>query len=129
VLLGLIAHLYLLAIATVPWIGEAIQNSRHQMQGIPGMVGAYVVIAIGFAPFAEEYLFRGLVFRALDRSWGGWKAVAGAAAFFAIYHNPFAWLPVSLVGAANCLLFKRAKRLAPAVLLHMSYNLIVVSWM
>jgi membrane protease YdiL (CAAX protease family) len=97
VLLGLLAHFYLLAIVSIPSIGEAIRTSRQQMENIPGMLAAYAVIAIGFAPFAEEYLFRGLVFRALDREWGGWKAVAGAAAFFAIYHPPLAWLPVALV--------------------------------
>jgi hypothetical protein len=125
VFLGLIAHLYLLAIATIPSVAQAIQASRHQIQDIPGMATAYAVMAIGFAPFAEEYLFRGLVFRTLDREWGGWKAVAGAALFFAIYHPPLAWLPVSLMGGANCLLFKKSRRLAPAVLLHMAYNLVV----
>lgn len=128
VFLGLVAHLYLLTIALVPSVGEAIQASRDQMQSIPGMATAYAVLAIGIAPFAEEYLFRGLVFRTLDRQWGGWKAVAGAAAFFAIYHPPLAWLPVSLVGAANCLLFKSSRRLAPAILLHMAYNLVVTLW-
>jgi membrane protease YdiL (CAAX protease family) len=127
-LLGLVAHLYLLAIALVPSIAEAMQASRQQMESIPGMVAAYAVVAIGFAPFAEEYLFRGLLFRTLDRQWGGWKAVAGAAAFFAIYHPPLAWLPVSLVGAANCLLFRKTRRLAPAVLLHMAYNVVAVGW-
>jgi len=33
-----------------------------------------------------------------------------------------------LLGAANCLLFKRSKRLAPAVLLHMTYNAGVILW-
>jgi membrane protease YdiL (CAAX protease family) len=54
--------------------------------------------------------------------------VLGAAAFFAIYHPPLAWIPVALVGATNCLLFKRSKRLAPAILLHMVYNLSVLLW-
>lgn len=127
-LLALFAHLYLLAIGLVPSIAETLQATRHQMQGIPGMTAAYAMMTIGFAPFAEEYLFRGLVFRTLDRQWGGWKAVLGAAAFFAIYHPPLAWVPVALVGATNCLLFKRSKRLAPAVLLHMTYNAVVTLW-
>lgn len=70
-------------------------------------------MAVAFAPFAKEYLFRGLLFRALDREWGGWRAVAGSAAFFAIYHQPLAWLPVGLLGIANALLFKKTGRLAP----------------
>ena len=48
--------------------------------------------------------------------------MAGSAAFFVIYHPPLAWFPVALLGAANCVLFKRSGRLAPAVLLHMTYN-------
>lgn len=128
ILLGLVAHLYVAAISLVPSIAETIRASQLEMKSIPGMAAAYATMAIGFAPFAEEYLFRGLVFRALDNLWGGWKAVLGAAAFFAIYHPPLAWPPVWLVGVANCLLFKRSKRLAPAVLLHMAYNAVVVVW-
>jgi membrane protease YdiL (CAAX protease family) len=128
ILLGLVAHLYLGLISLVPSIAEMIRTSELQMNSIPGMAVAYAIIAIAFAPFAEEYLFRGLVFRTLDRLWGGWKAVIGAAAFFAIYHPPLAWLPVFLVGAANCMLFKKSKRLAPIVLLHMTYNIVVILW-
>lgn len=98
------------------------------MRSIPGLAVSYAVIAIGFAPFAEEYLFRGLVYRTLDRHWGGRKTVGAAAAFFAIYHPALSWLPVAALGAANCLLFKRSKRLAPAVILHMAYNAVVVLW-
>ncbi len=126
--IGLIAHLYLDAIALIPSVEHAMRASRLQMQSIPGIATAYAVLAIGFAPFAEEYLFRGLLFRTLDREWGGWRAVAGAAAFFGIYHPPTSWLPVALVGAANCLLFKRSGKLAPAILLHMTYNIVVILW-
>ncbi len=71
--------------------------------------------------------FRGLLFRSLDREWGGWLGVLGSACFFAIYHPPLAWPPVALVGIANALLFKRSGRLASAVMLHMVYNAVVVS--
>jgi microcompartment protein CcmL/EutN len=128
-LLALFASGYLMAIKLIPSIAEMIRVSEHQMQAIPGMAVVYALIAILFAPFAEEYLFRGLVFRTLDRQWGGWKAVVGAAAFFAIYHPPLAWVPVSLVGAVNCFLFKKSKRLAPGILLHMTYNAGVALWM
>ena len=87
---------------------------------------SYAIAAVGFAPFAEEYLFGGLLFRALDREWGGWRAVIGSAAFFAIYHQPLAWLPVGLLGVTNALLFKKTGRLADAVILHMVYNAVVI---
>lgn len=128
VLLGLLAHAYLITIQRVPSIAEMVRLSQQQMHSIPGMSIAYAVVAIGFAPFAEEYLFRGLVYRTLDRQWGGWKAVGAAAAFFAIYHPTLSWVPVAIVGAVNCVLFKRSKRLAPAILLHISYNAVILLW-
>lgn len=78
------------------------------------------------APFAEEFLFRGLLYRALDREWGGWRAVVGSAAFFAIYHPALSWLLVGALGALNAWLFKRTGRLASAIALHMVYNAVVM---
>jgi len=124
--LGMFAHGYLAVLRLLPATGELIRKSQEQMDSMPGFHFWYAIMAIGFAPFAEEYLFRGLLFRALDREWGGWRAVVGSAAFFAIYHPPLSWLPVGLLGAANCLLFKKTGRLAPAVLLHMVYNAVVL---
>lgn len=126
VLLALFASLYLALLKQFPPIADMIRVSEQQMRSIPNMGSVYALLAIAFAPLAEEFLFRGLVFRTLDRQWGGWMAVLGASAFFAIYHPPMAWLPVGLVGIANCLIFKKSGRLAPAVLLHMTYNALVV---
>ena len=126
VALGLFAHGYLAVLQHIPTTAEIIRKAQEQMAKIPDLKVSFAVIAIGFAPFAEEYLFRGLLFRALDREWGGWQAVAGSAAFFAIYHPALAWPPVALLGAANALLFKKTGRLAPAVVLHMVYNAVVL---
>ncbi|WP_114207413.1 type II CAAX prenyl endopeptidase Rce1 family protein [Acidisarcina polymorpha] len=52
--------------------------------------------------------------------------VLGAAAFFTVYHPLLAWLPVFCLGVANCLLFKRTRRLLPCILLHMTYNATVL---
>ena len=78
------------------------------------------------APIVEEFLFRGLLYRALDLEWGGSRAVLGAAAFFAVYHPALSWAPVGLLGAMNATIFKRTGRLAPAVLAHAAYNLVVL---
>lgn len=127
VALGFFAHGYLAAIRHIPEVAEMIRKSAEEIAKIPGWKQAYAVMAVGIAPFAEEYLFRGLLFRALDREWGGWRAVCGSAAFFAVYHPPLAWLPVFLLGATNALLFKKTRRLAPCVVLHMVYNAVVLS--
>lgn len=127
-LLSLSAHFYVAGLKLIPFFAERIAAAEEPMRDMPALWTAQAVIAIGFAPFAEEYLFRGLLFRTLDREWEGRKAMLGAAAFFAIYHTPIAWLPVGLLGLVNCALFKRSGRLAPAVLLHMTYNAGVAFW-
>lgn len=85
------------------------------------------IVSVGLAPVGEEFLFRGLLFKSLQREWSLRQAVLGSACFFAIYHQPLAWLPVGLVGAACALLFRRSGHLAPSVLLHMVYNAVVVA--
>jgi membrane protease YdiL (CAAX protease family) len=125
--LGLFAHGYEAVLRHIPATAEIIRKSQEQMVKIPNFRASYAVMAIGFAPFAEEFLFRGLLYRTLDREWGGWLAIIGSAAFFAVYHTPLAWLPVSLLGVCNALIFKKSGRLAPAVILHMVYNAVVLT--
>jgi membrane protease YdiL (CAAX protease family) len=124
--LGLLARGYIALLLQFPSIAEVINASEGQMTQVPGLKLTYGLIAATFEPFAGEYLFRGLLFRALDREWGDWRAVAASAALFAIYHPPLAWLPVGLLGIASALLFKNTGRLAPAVILHMVYNAVVL---
>jgi membrane protease YdiL (CAAX protease family) len=124
--LGLFAHGYTLLLLQFPSTAEMIHKSAEQMAKVSDFRLWYGIMAVVFAPFAEEYLFRGLLYRALDREWGGWRAVIASAAFFAIYHPPLAWLPVFLLGITNAVLFKRSGRLAAAVLLHMIYNALVI---
>jgi membrane protease YdiL (CAAX protease family) len=126
VALGLFADGYTEVLRHIPATEEILRKSHELMSKIPNLRLSYEVMAIAFAPFAEEYLFRGLLYRALDREWGGWRAVVGSAAFFAVYHSPLAWLPVFLLGVSNALLFKKTGRLFPAVILHMVYNAIVL---
>ena len=128
VFLGLFAQGYMEALRHFGPTAEILRKSQEQMAKIPDLRISYAVMAVLFAPFAEEYLFRGLLYRALDREWGGWKAIFGSAAFFAVYHSPLAWLPVGLLGVANALLFKKTGRLVPAVVLHMVYNAVVLAF-
>jgi len=124
-LLGLLAHQYVVLLHHLPWVSEILRQSEEKMASQPDVRQAYGILAVCFAPFAEEYLFRGLLYRALDREWGGWKAVLGSAAFFTVYHPTLAWVPVFTVGVVNAILFKKSGKLLPAIALHMAYNLVV----
>ncbi len=124
--LGLAGREYLALLRLIPALAEALHRSDTLMSSIPQLRLSIFVMAVCIAPFAEEYLFRGLLFRALDREWGGWRAVLGSAAFFASYHPALSWLPVALVGTVNALLFRRTGRLLPSVATHMVYNAVVL---
>jgi membrane protease YdiL (CAAX protease family) len=126
VALGLLALGYLAALRLVPQAAELLDQARAQLGAVPHARQGLFIMGVLVAPVAEEFLFRGLLYRALDREWGGWRAIAGSAAFFAIYHPPLSWLPVAALGACNAMLFKRTGRLAPAVALHMAYNSVIL---
>lgn len=124
--LGLFGIAYRAALWHIPEIAQVLQQHADALRDASNTRVFLVLTTVVFAPIAEEYLFRGMLYRALDREWGGWRAVAGSAAFFAIYHPPLAWLPVFTLGLMNAYLFKRLGRLLPCVLCHMAYNAVVV---
>lgn len=119
--LGGLAQLYLLGLRQFAWARAAL-DAPNAFTGLPHDRAWWLVLAVLVAPPAEEFLFRGLLFRALDREWGRWQAVGGSALFFAIYHPVLSWLPVGVLGVCNALLFRRSGFLLPAVLLHAAYN-------
>lgn len=125
--LGALALFYLAILYHVPETASFLKHAAAQTAAIPHARLGLFITGVFVAPFIEEYLFRGLLYRALDREWGGWRAIVGSAVFFASYHPTLAWLPVGLVGIANALIFKKTGRLAPAIALHMVYNAVVIS--
>lgn len=129
VLLGLMGWAYSSVIIQFPEVSKDFAEGLAHLARHPNERWWMLVMAVVFAPLAEEYLFRGLLFRALDREWGGWKAIGASAAFFAIYHSPAAWVPVFAVGFFNAWLFKASRRLWPCVIVHATYNAIIVMTM
>ena len=74
------------------------------------------------APFFEEFIFRGLVYRGLRRSNGVWASALGSAAIFAIVHRPYSFVPVFAVGLICAFVFERTRMLWAPILVHMIYN-------
>src|SRR6185436_8507919 len=99
--LGLAARHYGTLLQQVPQLAELLRKTHEVVPSDPTEHTALLILSVLFAPLAEEYLFRGLLFRALQREWGSTRAIWGSALFFAIFHPVLAWPLVALVGAVN----------------------------
>jgi membrane protease YdiL (CAAX protease family) len=120
-----VAHVYWLFLAHTTAFGPSIRDAA-KVVAAPYVRATLAVTAVLVAPFAEEYLFRGLLYRTLDSELGGWRAVAISAAFFMSYHPLAAWPPVFALGVINALLYKRTGQLTPCVATHAAYNALTV---
>jgi membrane protease YdiL (CAAX protease family) len=116
---------YVHVVQHVPWVAEQLAEEARRLAENPVEERWLMLAAVAFAPLAEEYLFRGLLFRALDREWGGWKALLGTTLFFTVYHPALAWVPVATVGFVLAVAFKATGSLWPGVVIHAIYNAVV----
>jgi uncharacterized protein len=94
-----------------------------------------IVMTTFLAPIMEEWLFRGVLFRALSE--GGPKsgsrasvigAVVLSAALFALAHGePLQFAGLFFLGVVLATLVWRTKRLVPSIVTHMSFNGVAVA--
>jgi len=88
------------------------------------------VMTVVGAPVVEEWLFRGVIFRALDAGlvarWGRRgtvTAVALSALIFALAHAEWLQLPgLFFLGVVLAIVVLRTRRLVPAVATHVGFN-------
>jgi len=88
------------------------------------------VMTVVGAPVVEEWLFRGVIFRALDAGlvarWGRRgtvAAVALSALIFALAHAEWLQLPgLFFLGVVLAIVVLRTRRLVPAVATHVGFN-------
>jgi len=83
-------------------------------------------VAVVMAPFLEEFVFRGLLFRGLTRSMRLPFAIFGSALVFAIIHPAPSFPPVFALGAACALLLQRTGALWAPIAAHVAYNALVI---
>jgi membrane protease YdiL (CAAX protease family) len=81
-----------------------------------------------FAPFLEEMMFRGFLFRAFESLFGGIVAVRLTALLFAGMHVPQLWgswagmLVILGVGYALSEVRKNTGSVIPGIIVHTAYN-------
>jgi membrane protease YdiL (CAAX protease family) len=91
-------------------------------------VAIFAIFGIVFAPFLEELLFRGFLFRVLEQTAGVSVAIRVTAVLFALLHVPQLWgswagmLLIFSVGFILSTLRARTGSLIPTVIVHTAYN-------
>ena len=108
-----------------------------QKFGLPGkaapegpfeLLGWWIVpIAVIAAPIFEEFIFRGLIFGGLRRSFGVWPATLASAAVFAIVHPALSMAPVFILGVCAAWVYERTRSLLAPMIAHAAYNVCVLS--
>lgn len=86
---------------------------------------AFTILLYGgfLVPLTEELLFRGLLFRWLRQRLDFWPAAFVSAAVFGIAHGSVDKAVIAgLLGLPLAWLFEKSRSLAPAILLHQTYN-------
>jgi membrane protease YdiL (CAAX protease family) len=113
--------------------GQGLVDAQNLRVAEPtvGSVVALGLVAVVLAPISEELMFRGLLLRSFMRRTSFWPAALLSTALFGLLHTYEAGsvagaitlaCSVGVVGLGNCYLVRITGRLAPAMMLHASFN-------
>jgi membrane protease YdiL (CAAX protease family) len=92
----------------------------------------FVLLAVLLAPVFEEFLFRGVMYTGMLRSWGKWPAGIVVTLSFGLLHLADvggywpALFMITVVGLGLLLVRIKTKSLIPAIAMHSAYNLFQV---
>ena len=115
---GAFAVLYLFALDAA----DLLEAARRDGSSYASLGLWMLPLAVIAAPIFEEFIFRGLIFGGLRRSFGVWPATLASAAVFAIVHPAFSLLPVFVMGVCAALVYERTRSLLAPMLVHAVYN-------
>jgi len=108
--LGVVAELQ-------PLVQRTVEEPSH---GVVALTGFAVVV---LAPLAEEFVFRGVLYTGLRRSFGPvLAAVASAAVFSAIHQSAYGAVALFGLGFGMALLYERSGSLASPIAVHAAFN-------
>jgi membrane protease YdiL (CAAX protease family) len=114
----------LIAIFGQPPDQEIVTELKSQ-QSIAVLAG-YAVLTCMFAPFAEEFFFRGFMFTVFARRMGPVWAALLVGAVFGLVHAPGApalgVVVLAVFGVALCALYVRTGSIIPCMALHAIHN-------
>lgn len=120
-LTGLLTILILMA------LGRPLDNPQLEFlmpEGLSWVSAAGMVLLGGVAaPFAEELVFRGVLYPLLRNRWGLWPGVLASSLIFAVIHGDIAvGVTAFVLGIILALVFEYSRSLWSAVLVHVLNN-------
>jgi membrane protease YdiL (CAAX protease family) len=112
---------HLPASSTIPTSLPALPFALH---------AAVIFIALAVAPWAEETFFRGRLLPLWQSKMGVWGLLLAAAFYATLQFRPLLWLPAFILAIGLGLVARASGRLAPAILAHIVFNLLMllVGW-
>lgn len=124
---ALVGFAYIRIVLATGLVPESVTTEPIPTGVVAFWLGAVAVLA---APVFEEFIFRGLLFGGLRRSFGPAVAVIASAAIFAIVHPPISMVPVFCMGVVAAWIYNRTGMLAASIAAHAIYNaaVIAVQW-
>ena len=128
---GALPLAYVLVALLRPVFGVSTNVSLQQYFGGAdfSILHAFAVLLYGgfLVPLSEELLFRGLLFRWLRQRLDFWPAAFISAAAFGAAHIRIDQVVVAgLLGLPLAWLYEKGRSLAPAILMHQTYNSLVL---
>ncbi len=119
------------------WVGVLRHSSEAVMAAVnyrvptslaAGTAGNWIFLAtiVLAAPIFEEWLFRGLLYRSLRRSWGVATSVLVCALLFTAIHPMASSVAVFGLAIATALVLEKTGRLWPSMMVHVGYNALIV---
>lgn len=125
---GLALFLYLVGIALILLFGQ--QKTQLDLIVESSRAASYAIafLAVFTAPIAEEVVYRGVLYSALQKKIGVYGAIIGVMALFTLVHVPQYWpnfgviAAVGLLSLALTLVRAYTGRLLPCFVIHLIFN-------
>lgn len=113
---------YLYVISALGLLDDVARDNKSYSD-----LGLWIIpLGVIAAPIFEEFIFRGLIFGGLRRSFGVWPATLASAAVFAILHPALGMVPVFVLGVCTALVYERTRSLLAPMIVHAVYNACVI---
>lgn len=129
ILIGLFS-VYAIIFAVVNFLPADQLDSMTKSNGLTGqttLVGTIIggIVAVFFAPLAEEFIFRGFLFTKFQVKLSIWTSMILSSILFGAIHFSISSITTFLFGLSLCIVFYKTKNLAIPFVLHVLNNALV----